>query len=132
MTQSTQNTYRLHCLARSNMEKDLAKKGCSITTSTAQGDEFRLLLKEKFMEEVQEFLAAATQEEIIAELADIHEVLHAFYKEYDIDSAVVTAYQEQKRVERGDFNGLVMETISCQAGSAADKHLSNRGRKHVK
>ncbi len=131
MTQSITNTYRLHCLARSNMEKELAKKGCSITTSIAQGDEFRLLLKEKFMEEVHEFLAATTTEDMITELADIHEVLRAFYKEYGINSEVVAAYQEQKRIERGDFTGLVIETITCEAGSPADKHLSNRGRKNV-
>jgi predicted house-cleaning noncanonical NTP pyrophosphatase (MazG superfamily) len=131
MTQSITNTYRLHCLARSNMEKELAKKGCSITTSIAQGDGFRLLLKEKFIEEVHEFLAATTTEDMITELADIHEVLRAFYKEYGINSEVVAAYQEQKRIERGDFTGLVIETITCEAGSPADKHLSNRGRKNV-
>jgi predicted house-cleaning noncanonical NTP pyrophosphatase (MazG superfamily) len=113
------------------MEKELAKKGCSITTSIAQGDEFRLLLKEKFMEEVHEFLAATTTEDMITELADIHEVLRAFYKEYGINSEVVAAYQEQKRIERGDFTGLVIETITCEADSPADKHLSNRGRKNV-
>jgi predicted house-cleaning noncanonical NTP pyrophosphatase (MazG superfamily) len=131
MTQSSTNTYRLHCLARSNMEQELAKKGCSITTSIAQGDEFRLLLKEKFIEEVHEFLAATTTEDMITELADIHEVLRAFYKEYGINSEVVAAYQEQKRIKRGNFTGLVIETITCEAGSPADKHLSNRERKNV-
>ena len=128
---TTKNTYLLHCLARSNMAQNLATKGCSITTSTVSGDEFCALLKEKLLEEVNEFVAATDHQEIIAELADVQEVLRAIYQAYGIDPTVVTAYQEQKRIERGGFDGLVIETISCEAGSKAEQHLIERGRQKV-
>jgi predicted house-cleaning noncanonical NTP pyrophosphatase (MazG superfamily) len=127
----TKNTYLLRCLARSNMEQSLAAKGCSITTSMVSGDEFCTLLKEKFIEEVNEFVAATDHQEIIAELADVQEVLLAIYQAYRIDPKTVQLYQEQKRIERGSFNGLVIETISCEAGSKAEQHLIERGRKKI-
>jgi len=131
VTQSKKNTYHLNCLGRSNMAASLAQKGCTITTSMVHGEEFRTLLKEKLREELEEFIVATSREEMIAELADIHEVLDAVYKEYGIEYAAVMLQKEQKHAERGSFNGMVIETISCEAGSKAEQHLIERGRKKV-
>ncbi len=131
MTQPKKNTYHLHCLARSNMAPSLAQKGCTITTSMTQGEEFRILLKEKLREELEEFISATSHEEMVAELADIHEVLDAVYKEYGIEYTAVLAEQARKRAERGSFDGMVIETITCAAGSTAEQHLIARGRKKV-
>ena len=60
-------------------------------------------LKNKLVEEVHEVQTAHTKEAIIAELADVCEVIDAICKVYNIECNDITLVQNAKRNERGGF-----------------------------
>ncbi|NCN52337.1 nucleoside triphosphate pyrophosphohydrolase [Candidatus Parcubacteria bacterium] len=66
-------------------------------------DEFRRALKDKLVEEATEVTTAQEKDELVAELADVHEVLHALYNAYEITERDVIESAEQKREARGGF-----------------------------
>ena len=124
------NIYTLNCLGRNKMPAYLAAKGTVTTSHTATPEEFRILIKEKLREESEELIAAHERSELIAELADVYEVLNAFCDAYEIKPEEVCAYQHKKRESRGDFSDrLVLDTAEVEEGSFDDLHLAGRGRK---
>lgn len=69
---------------------------------------YRKRLKEKLLEEVEEFFAAENSEEI----ADIYEVLDALMKDLAIEKSEVLKIQQEKKLKRGGFEKkLLMETL---------------------
>lgn len=73
--------------------------------------EHETLLRMKLGEEVAEFLAARSREEMIEEMADIFEVLDTFMNRHQIYGSEVDARQAEKYQERGGFlTGMVLET----------------------
>lgn len=73
--------------------------------------EHEALLRLKLEEEVAEFLAARSREEMIEEMADIFEVLDTFMNRHQIYGSEVDARQAEKYQERGGFlTGMVLET----------------------
>ena len=65
--------------------------------------EFDRALREKLVEEAQE-AAAADSTELVAELADLCEVMEALMAVYGIDREAVLVEQKQRRSDRGGFN----------------------------
>lgn len=77
--------------------------------STVNEKQYTDLLKNKLLEEVNEYLEAENKEE----LADILEVMDAIMKLMNFDKEEVLAIQKQKREERGGFEKrILMERIS--------------------
>ena len=70
----------------------------------AGDEEFLVKLKEKLMEETEEFIASGSSEEI----ADIYEVLETLMKEMKIDKVAVLSTQRQKRQEKGGFDKKII------------------------
>lgn len=66
-------------------------------------DEFRRALKDKLVEEATEVAGTQDTGTLIAELADVHEVLHALYEAYEITERDVVESAQQKREARGGF-----------------------------
>ncbi|MCB1148876.1 MAG: phosphoribosyl-ATP pyrophosphohydrolase [Chlamydiia bacterium] len=70
--------------------------------------DYRKRLKEKLLEEVEEFFAAENSEEI----ADIYEVLDALMKDLGIEKSEALKIQQEKKLKRGGFEKkLLMETL---------------------
>ena len=60
-------------------------------------------LKKKLAEEVEELCNAATEEELIEEMADVRTVLDYISLTFDLDGAVMLKRRDQKHTERGGF-----------------------------
>ncbi len=66
-------------------------------------EEFHQALRAKLVEEAQEAAAAASTE-LVAELADVYEVIDALMAAYSIDREAVLAEQRRKQIDRGGFS----------------------------
>lgn len=66
--------------------------------------QYAILLKDKLLEEVSEYLEAENKEE----LADILEVIDAIMKLKNFDKKEVLAIQKQKREARGGFEKRIL------------------------
>lgn len=76
--------------------------------STVNREQYGILLKNKLLEEVNEYLEAENKEE----LADILEVIDALMKLQNFEKEEVLAIQKQKREKRGGFEKqLLMEMV---------------------
>lgn len=74
----------------------------------ATDEEYWQELKNKLVEEVNEFLKDETHEE----LADIQEVLYAIYKVKGINKEELEAIRSKKETEKGSFkNKIILEDI---------------------
>lgn len=65
-------------------------------------------LKQKLLEEVNEFIKADNFDNMIEELADINEVLDTIYKFNNIDIKTVKNIQTQKFKEKGGFEKRII------------------------
>lgn len=72
--------------------------------SIVNEEQYAVLLKNKLLEEVNEYLEAENKEEI----ADILEVMDALMKLMNFDKEEVFAIQKQKREERGGFEKRIL------------------------
>ncbi len=76
-------------------------KHCAIETMSEP--EYRQALLEKLVEEAQEIRQAAP-DELVTELADLHEVIAALLAAWHIPPEKVQQIQDQRRAERGGFD----------------------------
>ncbi len=65
---------------------------------------YRQELLRKLLEESHEVVSAKTKEHIVAEIADVEEVLEAIKKAAGISSQKVAHIKTKKKKERGGFN----------------------------
>lgn len=73
-------------------------------TRVLDDHEFASALKKKIIEEAQELCEAETPEEMMAELADILELIEAFEQHHQLDHARVEQIKNDKRLKRGGFS----------------------------
>lgn len=66
-------------------------------------EEYRSMLREKFIEEAKELIAAEGREEILNELADFEELIDAVQELEQISPEDVGKKKSQKHEERGGF-----------------------------
>ncbi len=96
-------------LIRDKIPELIASHGGTSKTHVADGNEFWVKLKEKLVEEAQEFV----KDESEAELADLQEVVEAIctFKKYDTDQ--ITSIKQSKLESRGGFTKrLILEESS--------------------
>lgn len=91
-------------LVRDRIPEIIKKKGTVPKTHVASDDEFWLKLKEKLTEEVKEFLASETPEEI----ADILEVLDAICERKGYRMEEIQRLKEVKVEQRGAFKEKII------------------------
>ena len=96
-----------------------------------QGDELCVALKEKLIEEAIEVQEACNQEEIIAELADVLDVIDGLCKANDISLHKVIVEKETRYQERGGFKaGLFVESIEMDEDNPKVEHFRKLPKKY--
>ena len=73
-------------------------------------DEFMKQLRVKLLEEALEVQAASTQEELMAEVGDVFEVLDAIMKFHNLSEQLIKEMQAAKRELRGGFDDRIFVT----------------------
>lgn len=95
-----------HKLVRDKIPEIIQQSGLKCETLTLSESEYRQALREKVVEEAQE-VAAADEQNLITELADIYEVIDAIIENYGINRELIIAEQIRRRQERGGFQKRV-------------------------
>ncbi|MFA6066468.1 MAG: nucleoside triphosphate pyrophosphohydrolase [Candidatus Babeliaceae bacterium] len=88
------------------------------------GNELREALKHKLIEESYEIRDADDCQEVIAELADVLEVVDGLCKAYGISAKDIEKVKEKKYQERGGFaTGLYIETLEMENDNPKVQHF---------
>ncbi len=91
-------------LVRDKIPEIIRAKGATLVSHVADAEEYRLKLREKLQEEVAEFLADSSAEEI----ADIQEVLFALADDLGISHDELERIRLKKAEERGAFKERII------------------------
>jgi predicted house-cleaning noncanonical NTP pyrophosphatase (MazG superfamily) len=87
-------------------------------------EELRIALPQKLLEEATEVANATYRAEIIAELADIFDVIDGLKKTHAITAQEIADFQAKKRNKRGGFErGVFLESITLAEESPWVKHF---------
>ncbi|MES2214617.1 MAG: nucleoside triphosphate pyrophosphohydrolase [Pseudomonadota bacterium] len=102
MTQTPLKThhFKIDKLIRDKLPEIIKAKGARIEARIMEQDEYIKRLKDKLIEESLE-VSDATTEDMIEELADVFEVLHALREALNLSFSQI----EQKRLSKKDSNG---------------------------
>lgn len=91
-------------LVRDKIPEHIIKKGGAPVSHVADEKEYWEKLKEKLLEEFEEF----TKDESAAEIADMLEVIDAFIEHKGFNKAEVMRLKEEKANERGRFKERII------------------------
>lgn len=85
--------------------------------------EFDKTIRIKLLEEAEEVAVAKSRSELIAELADVFEVIDALAELHKISREEILAMQAKKRDERGGFAGrMFVDVAEHPVGSFGEKY----------
>ena len=90
-------------LIRDGIPAQLAAAGLKYEIQTLTPDDYLLALRAKVMEEAQE-VAQANPDELLAELADLQEVMDTLAQRMGIHQDDIIQEQDKRRTERGGFD----------------------------
>ena len=90
-------------LVRDAIPEVIKKTGKEFSTRILSEDEYRVELKKKLGEELDEYHAAKDNEEAVEELADILELLHASTKIHGFSFEELENIRKAKAEKRGGF-----------------------------
>lgn len=90
-------------LIRDRIPEIMDDAGVSYEIETLDDAAFEHALRAKLVEEAGEAAAAAGQDDLAKELADVLEVVRALMKATGLDSKNVETLRERRRIERGGF-----------------------------
>lgn len=102
---------KYHKLVRDNIIEIIKKDGKECDYEILSDEDYIACLKNKLKEETDE-LSAADNDEIIAEIADVLEVIEAIAKYYHLNIEDIMKYKEAKALKNGKFAKriLLLET----------------------
>ncbi len=81
-------------------------------THIADSDEFYEKLKEKLVEETQEYLQALDHKQCVGELADILEVIYTLARHHHVTRKELEVVRQEKANRNGGFKkGIILERI---------------------
>jgi predicted house-cleaning noncanonical NTP pyrophosphatase (MazG superfamily) len=90
-------------LVRDRIPEIIQAAGREYSIETMEKEEFHHALRAKLVEEAQE-AAAATDADLVTELADLYEVIDTLMAASGIDRETVLKEQKCRRLERGGFS----------------------------
>jgi len=91
-------------LIRDKIPEIIIADGAKAITHIADAAEYKEKLKDKLLEETNEFI----ESEDISEIADIYEVIEALCKLYGFDKEVVAKIKQDKQDKRGGFSKKII------------------------
>lgn len=91
-------------LVRDRIPELIEKSGRIANYRVLTKDEYKQALKDKLVEEVNEFLAAQTKDEMREEVADIKEVITAISKTFNLKGRGTNSIKYTKSIEKGVFD----------------------------
>lgn len=89
-------------LIRDRIPELMEQRGQAFELATMSDEEYRRALLDKLVEEANEAVAAAP-EDLVKELADVHEVIDAIVAAFAVDRELLNEEQSRRRAERGAF-----------------------------
>jgi predicted house-cleaning noncanonical NTP pyrophosphatase (MazG superfamily) len=98
-------------LVRDDIPRTIERSGERAVSVRATGEELQQLLQQKVVEESLELFAATTPKEVLAETADLVEVVEALCLAFDLSEADLRNAMRAKRESRGGFSdGVVLKS----------------------
>lgn len=99
------------------------KHGSRLHVRSLTDTEFDEQLRIKLAEETQEVVVARSRDELVAELADVYEVIDTLARLHAITKEEIINSQTKKRNERGGFEGRkFVETAEHIVGSFGEQY----------
>ena len=95
--------YHFDKLIRSKIPPRMKNEGVFVYSNSLSGPDYQDALKKKIIEEAQEVHDANSKEDLITELADVMEVIHAIAQVNQISLKEIEAAQAKKRKINGYF-----------------------------
>lgn len=90
-------------LVRDRIPEIIENSGKKVNYRVLSKEEYKQSLKDKLIEEVNEFIAAETPAEQIEEIADIKEVILAIRKAFSLKNRDINNRRFRKSCEKGQF-----------------------------
>ncbi len=98
---------------------------------TLSNDEYIVALHEKLVEEVAELRAETAKDKVIAELADIIEVIECIKEAYDIDEDILAKIRHEKLNSKGSYSDRTLtEFLEIANDNPAIKYYLERPNKY--
>jgi len=105
MTQ--RHRFKVEKLVRNKTYDRLTKRTVIMKFRVASSSEYHALLKTKLIEEAEEVALSKTEAELISELADVLEVIHALAVAHTVSFEAIEAKRQEKLVSRGGFDNQI-------------------------
>ena len=119
--------FEFNKLVRDKIPEKIEKNGEEAVTAELNKELFSSLLKRKLVEEALEVLDSKNDEDIIAELADILEVLDGILSQYQIDFNTVLSQKEIKRKKSGGFDkGIYLKKTTSRTASGEGRIIVDK------
>jgi predicted house-cleaning noncanonical NTP pyrophosphatase (MazG superfamily) len=125
-------TFKFDKLIRDKLHKRMVDIGIDVTLKYPLcKDELIHYFKNKVLEEAQEVVDAQSRCDMIEELADLTEVLHAIAKIFDLTLGEIENARKQKFAEKGGFDdGVVVDYVSLDASHEFVKYYEKYPEKY--
>jgi predicted house-cleaning noncanonical NTP pyrophosphatase (MazG superfamily) len=118
-------------LGRDKGLESFKAEGITPTFRLLAGLELQEALKRKLIEEAHEVQEATDKQALIAELADVLEVIDGLCAVYGICPQEIVSIKKKKYDERGGFGkGFYLETIDMDEGNSKIKHFRSSPEKY--
>lgn len=100
-------SFKMNKLIRDQIPQQMLAKGIVMHNRVMEKDEFIQKLKEKLLEESKEVKQSRSTEELLEELADVLEVIHALSSASDLSIEQVEEKRLEKQNQKGGFDGRI-------------------------
>lgn len=105
-------TFKQNKLVRDKIIQIMESHGSKLYSFQLNDQDFNKQLKIKLQEEAAEVQRTQTSQELIEELADVLEIVHALAKLHNINNQDLMKAQEQKRKEKGGYSDRIFLTFA--------------------
>ncbi|MBE9221876.1 acyl-CoA dehydrogenase family protein [Cyanobacterium stanieri LEGE 03274] len=111
-------------LIRDKIPEIITKSNKTYQIKTLSSEEYKNSLKQKLLEEVNEFLEAH-EDNLMEEIADIYEVLSATINAYGLNKETIETIRQNKAQEKGKFDKKIqLVSVSNQEDKGLDNDIN--------